>query len=322
MNTNTVRGPSLPTTAGRKLVCCLLLTALTLALLAFFHDPLRPILGFLLPWEFSPTVLLCTLCAAALYTRGVRAARKENVKTGFWKGLSFYFGLGLSYFMLQSQFDYYAQHMFFMQRIQHLMLHHWGPFLIALSIPGSVLARGMPAWARENLLHPVQQSRSVQQTLQVVQHPFIGPLLFVGLFFLWAHPDVQFAGMINGYLYNLMNWSMLIDGLLFWFVMLEPRTTPHARLSYGARIFTLFVMIIPQTLLGASLAFSKVDLYPIYDVCGRFFDLSPIVDQHISGLLIWIPGGMMSVLGTLVILRMLLRDDAQRTADAVRSTTA
>jgi len=38
--------------------------------------------------------------------------------------------------MLQTRIDYYAQHMFFVHRAAHFVLHHLGAFFIALGMSG------------------------------------------------------------------------------------------------------------------------------------------------------------------------------------------
>ena len=48
------------------------------------------------------------------------------------------------YIVLQTRIDYYAQHMFFVHRWAHFVLHHAGAFLIALGMGGPVLYAGMP----------------------------------------------------------------------------------------------------------------------------------------------------------------------------------
>jgi putative membrane protein len=45
------------------------------------------------------------------------------------------------------------------------------------------------------------------------------------------------------------------------------------------------------------------ELYPIYSICGRAFELSPLADQQMGGLILWIPAAMMSVIGMLVVLQ-------------------
>lgn len=284
------------------------------ALVGVFWRPLHPVLAFLLPWEFSPTVLAVTLIAAVAYARGWRSARQVGVPAGFWRGLSFYLGLGLIYFMLQSRYDYYGQHMFFMHRLQHLVLHHLGPFLLALAYPGELLLSGMPAWAREQLFRPLQQARLFRGAANVIQHPLVSPVVFVGLLYFWLIPDLHFDAMINADLYKVMNWSMALDGILFWLLMFDPRPKPAARLSYGRRIFILCAIMLPQIALGAVIGLTTTDIYPIYALCGRAYNLDPITDQHLGGLIIWIPACMMSVIGALVVLGMLLRSESRKSA--------
>ena len=76
--------------------------------------------------------------------------------------------------------------------------------------------------------------------------------------------------------------------------------------------WTLELVVIaaipPQIVLGAFIFFSPRELYPVYSICGRAFTwLSPMRDQQIGGLLVWIPGSMMSVIGALIALRHWMR---------------
>jgi len=94
--------------------------------------------------------------------------------------------------VLQTHFDYMAQHMFFLNRVQHVVMHHLGPFLIAISGAGSTLRRGMPDAARR-----VIGARPVTTVMGVVQQPAIAVLLFVGLFYLWLVPAIHFRAMLD-----------------------------------------------------------------------------------------------------------------------------
>ena len=91
-------------------------------------------LDYLLPWDFSPTVLATVALLAVLFARG---ARRTPVCAARW--LQFYLGLALLYAALQTKWDYYAGHMFFVHRLQHLVLHDLGPFLLAWSAPTAAL---------------------------------------------------------------------------------------------------------------------------------------------------------------------------------------
>ncbi|GAB7527517.1 cytochrome c oxidase assembly protein [Paraburkholderia sp. 2C] len=265
------------------------------------------LLYWLEPWEPSPTVVIVMLATAVLFARGARKAR-----VSFARQLSFWFGLGALYAVLHTRLDYYFEHEFFMHRAQHLVLHHLGPFFIALSYPGAALRAGIPFSWRQRFVRPALQTRCVRATLDVLLHPVVAVVLFVGLIYFWLLSPIHFVAMIDWRLYRVMNWSMVIDGLMFWWLVLDSRPAPPARLSPGRRILLVVAAIPPQILLGAFIFFSTHELYPVYSICGRAFTwLSPMRDQQIGGLLLWIPGSMMSVIGALIALRHWIRLSAR-----------
>jgi putative membrane protein len=261
------------------------------------------ILYWLEPWEPSPTVVIAVLAAAVLFARGAGKAR-----VSFARHLSFWFGLTAIYVALHTRLDYFFEHEFFMHRLQHLVLHHLGPFFIALSYPGAALRAGIPFAWRQRWLKPALNTGLARIALKVIFNPVVAVTLFVGLIYFWLLSPIHFKAMLDWRLYRLMNWSMVIDGLLFWWLVLDSRPAPPARLAPGRRILVVIAAIPPQIILGAYIFFSQHELYPIYSICGRAFTwISPMRDQQIGGLLLWIPGSMMSVIGALIALRHWLR---------------
>jgi putative membrane protein len=120
---------------------------------------------------------------------------------------------------------------------------------------------------------------------------------------LWLIPPVHFRAMINPWLYDVMNWSMVLDGLLFWFLVLDPRSAPPARASFAMRLAVTAGVMLPQIVLGSWLTFSNTSLYSYYDLCGRLFpSVGALLDQHIGGIIVWIPSAMMSSAAFLLIL--------------------
>jgi putative membrane protein len=266
-------------------------------------------LRYLLPWQFSPTVFLLCVTVLALYVRGLGALRRSAGRVGFWRAFTFFLGVALSYAVLQTYIDFLSQHMFWIHRFQHLILHHIGPVLIVLAAPGPVLRAGIPATLARRLRRGAWLRRPAQLAFRVLQHPLIAPTLFVGLIIFWLTPSIHFTAMLDGRRYLLMNWSMLADGLLFWWLMLAPRELQgSAAMGYGSRLVILSIVAVPQILLGAYITLHTTPLYDIYAVCGRAWDISPMDDQQLGGLLTWIPAAMMSLVGILVVLYRILHD--------------
>ncbi len=266
-----------------------------------------PFLAFLLPYEPSPTVIaVCGLTALAFLRgqargAGVGAARS----TGFWLGLA------LIYAALQTRCDYYAQHMFFLHRLQHLALHHLGPFLIVLAAPGATLLAGAPETVRRWIVAPLVRSPALRALYRAVQQPAVAGVLFVGLIYFWLIPSLHFIAMLNVPLYDAMNWGMAIDGLLFWWMVLGPRPEgTNANRYYAGRFLLLALVMLAQIPIGAHIALSRHDLFSVYEACGRVWPIDPLTDQQLGGLITWIPPAMMCVVGFLVLLRRWAREEA------------
>ncbi|MEG6509014.1 cytochrome c oxidase assembly protein [Methyloligella sp. 2.7D] len=252
------------------------------------------------PWEFSWAWFLTASLGLWWYWRGVFRMAPEE-RPPLWRSALYVAGVLAIYAVLQTQYEYLALHMFFLNRIQHVAMHHLGPFLIALAWPGAALYRGMPGLVRR-----IVDWRFWHYPLLVLQQPAIGSILFVGLVGLWLIPAVHFRAMIDPTLYRVMNWSMVVDGLLFWTVVLDMRSQPPARVSFGGRALMAFVVMPPQILIGALIAFSDRDIYPYYDWCGRIFaSIGAIDDQQFGGLNAWVPPAMMSVIAFLLVINAL-----------------
>lgn len=259
------------------------------------------------PWDFSWTEFLAAALSLLWFFRGVAASPAET-RPPMWRRVFFLLGVGLIYVVLQTRVDYFALHMFFLNRVQHVVMHHLGPFLIALGCGGATVKAGMPAPLQRWL-----EGRWLQRALGVVQHPVVAPLLFVGLIYLWLVPAIHFRAMLDPRLYKVMNWSMVGDGLLFWSLVLDPRPHPPARWSFPLRAVLAVGVMFPQIALGALVSFAGRDIYPYYAFCGRLFpSISAVTDQAVGGIVIWIPPAMMSVVALILVLNFMRQQEDRR----------
>ena len=259
-----------------------------------FHPAAMPVW---LPFDFSWFAWAGTALPLWWYLRGL-ALLPVGERPGRWRTASFVLGLGLIWAVLQTRYLYLAEHEFFLNRILHVVLHHLGPFLVALGLAGAPIRAGMPARLRR-----VVTGRAVRAVLAPLQQPFVAAVLFVGLVAFWLWPPIHFVSMIGHRLFWIMNWTMVLDGLLFWCQVLDPRPCPPARTGFGVRAAMAVSVIFPQILIGALIVFARHDIYPYYNYCGRFFpSIGPLYDQLIGGMVIWIPPAMMSIVALLVVL--------------------
>lgn len=272
-----------------------------------------------LPWDFSVSIYAATALTLFWFLRGLRRAPAAERPSPL-RILSFLAGLVLTYAVLQTRIEYWSQHMFFLNRMQHVAMHHLGPMLMALGWPGAAMAKGIPARLRRLIAR-----RPAEIFMRIVQQPLIAAFLFVGLFYFWLIPDVHFRAMIDPQVYAVMNWTMVLDGLLFWCLVLDPRPKPPARVSFATRAALAIGVMFPQIILGAFITFAPHELYAYYELCGRLFpSIGAMNDQHIGGIVIWIPPAMMSVIAMLLVLNALRRqeDSREETDDDAASLAA
>jgi putative membrane protein len=249
-----------------------------------------------LPWEFSWPIYLATTLSLAWFVRGLKVLPKAQ-HPPLWRSICFVVGVASFWIVLQTRIDYYAQHMFFVHRAAHFVLHHLGAFLIALGMSGPVLFAGAP-----DFLRPVVTARPVRATLAFLQNPVMAPFLFVGLLYFWLIPQIHTRVMLDANLYELMNWTMAINGVMFWSLILDSRAKPPARLSHLMRAALILVIELPQMVLGSILSLTEHDIYPVYMICGRVLDMTALNDQHYGGLIIWLPGTLTSFAAMIVVL--------------------
>lgn len=257
--------------------------------------------GWLVPWEFSPTLVAAFAAAIILFIRGQRVHRVTRVRQGlFWAGMV------LLYLSLHTHLDYYAERMFFIHRIQHLVLHHLGPLLIMGAFPGAVMRAGLPLSWRIRL-RDFLRTATGRAVVAVLTNKIFVPVLFVFLVLVWLIPSIQFYSMLDWRLYRLMNWSVVISGFMYWNLILDRRPSPPAVMSPGGRVLSPVLTMAPQMVAGAVITFTESDIYPLFDLCGRAIAMSALTDQTIGGLTMWIPAALIEVFGLMFALGTLMR---------------
>jgi putative membrane protein len=166
------------------------------------------LLNLLVPWEPSFGLVAVFVITALLYARGSR-----HVRIGIARRIAFWVGLALFYIALHTRLDYYAEHEFFVHRLQHLVLHHLAPLILMASYPGSVLRAGLPLHWR-SALRRWQYRKPARVLAAVVLNPaFISAAFVISVVF-WLIPSVQFVAMLDWRIYTFMNWSVAVSGLL------------------------------------------------------------------------------------------------------------
>jgi cytochrome c oxidase assembly factor CtaG len=258
--------------------------------LALLHIP-APDEAWSAAWHFDPVVMALLGGAGAGYLLAYRARRTAGrVAPPGWAVGAFLAGLGSLAVALLGPPDHFAAVSFAAHMVQHLLLTLVAPPLLLLGRPLQLLLQRLgPRYGRP-LLRPTFGRAGVRRLLAALTHPLAVLLLFNGSLLLWHHPALYQAALRDQSLHELEHACFFWTALLFWWVLLEPLPRRH-RLSPTATLLVLFATWTIGDLLGATLTLAREPLYPLYAEAQTPWGLSPVADQRLGGLIMWIGGG-------------------------------
>lgn len=257
-------------------------------------------------WISALTVLVLFWYAAGVARRARRGHREP-----FWRQFAFYAGVLILHFSVEPPLDVLEDHLFSAHMFQHLMIRMAGPMLLALSVPLANLIAGLPRVLRRYALRPLVSARALQRIWNFLVHPFWASLLWMAALYVWQWPPFFDMTVRHEGVDDFQHVVLLITSLFFWWMAFDPRGRPGA-VRYGVRVIAMLATAFVNIPLGAYITFTHLDLYQAYDVSGRIWGVSRALDQQVGGLIMWIPGSMMTVFGALIVFVRWLRDDAAR----------
>lgn len=181
-----------------------------------------------------------------------------------------------------SDFYLFSGHM-----VQHLVLTIVVPPLLLLGTPG---------W----MLRPALAVGWVNRVAKAVSTPPAAFTIFNLVLASWHLPPLYNAAMYYHEVHILQHLMFLVAAVLMWWPMLSP-LPELPRLSYPGQMLYSFVMTLPMTIISIFIVYADHVLYPAYASSPRLWGLSPLEDQRLGGLIMWIPGGLFFYLLTSVI---------------------
>ena len=265
-------------------------------------------------WNTNPVPTLLIVAAAYLYMNGLAHWERPSHPVNNWQIASFFFGLFLIFVALQSPLDPIADHMLSFHQVQHFLLRMMAPLFVLLGAPLTPMLRGLPTWALRGIVKPAVRNRRVRRAYDLLTNPVFAVGFFMGSLYLWQFPGAFNLALRNDAIHALMHLTMSGSGFLFWWVVIDPK--PHrSRLHYGLRVLYLGLIVLPNTVLGAAITFSNSLIYSAYAEVRQPYDISLMTDQQLGGLMLWVPGDMMSILAAGVVMIMWYqREEAENQA--------
>jgi putative membrane protein len=162
---------------------------------------------------------------------------------------------------------------------QHLLLILVAAPLLVLGTPVLPILWAAPEASRRGL-------GAVWKRVNFLEKPGIAFTLHSLALWAWHLPILYEAAINTRAVHVIEHLSFLGTAILFWFAVLRP-----GRGAFGLGVLLVFALALQSTILAALLAFSPTPWYTAHLTSTAQWGLSPLEDQQIAGLAMWIPGG-------------------------------
>src|SRR5207245_10488179 len=231
--------------------------------------------------EVHLDVLLGVVLLAAAYTWAAVASRRP---APLGPPLAFFAGCAALLAALNGPLhdlsDYY---LFSAHMVQHLVL--------TLVVPPLWLA-GTPGFMLDALVGCAASLRGLAPVLRWLTRAVPAFAAFGWARVGWHLPGPYTAALETHAWHVVEHLVLLGASVLGWWPILS-RSERLPALPYAGQILYLFVFGMPMTVVAALITGAEHVLYPYYAAAPRVFDLTPLADQRLGGVISWVPAGLM-----------------------------
>jgi putative membrane protein len=267
-------------------------------------------------WSFEPAVTLGLGLSAWLYLSGVRALwRSAGGARGIqrWQAVSFVAGWAALAIALLSPLHRLGDVLFSAHMAQHELLMVIAAPLLVLGRPIVPFLWALPlSWRRR--AGDWAGTAPVSGGWAFLTLPLVAWTLHALAIWVWHAPPLYQATLNSELVHSLQHVSFLGTALLFWWTVFHGR---EGRIGRPVAVLSLFTTSVHTSLLGALLAFSTRQWYPLYAAGTSRWGLTPLEDQQLAGLIMWVPAGLAYVIAALLITGSWLGDTRRQVERAI-----
>ncbi|HEV7130039.1 MAG TPA: cytochrome c oxidase assembly protein [Ktedonobacterales bacterium] len=286
-----------------------------------------PIAQLLDTLAIEPIVVLGIVLAALLYGVGLGYAVRHGLAPhhASWQTVAFYAGLLTMLLALNGPLDQLAHQLFWAHMLQHELLTLLVAPLLLLGAPLMPFWRVVPLGARREMLRwamaRVWPRRVGERVAHWLGQPRVSWVLFIAVFTVWHIPALYDLALTNSSVHGAEHLSFLGAALLFW-AQIVPSRPLRRRMRYLPQLVYVAASAMAMNGLAALYMYSTAPLYPYYATLVRpAGTVSALVDQHIAGAVMDVPGTVLFFVAVCALMALWLRDDEHATDDPARPSS-
>lgn len=250
-------------------------------------------------WEFEPGIVIPLALSALLYAIGSRrhAGLTHMQRACFWAGWA---SLVLA---LMSPLHPLGEALFSAHMVQHETLMLISAPLLVMSRPLVTFLWALPIeWRRT--LGRWSKSAPVRHSWLLLTAPLVAWWIHAVAIWAWHMPPLMDATLRSDLIHALQHLSFLVSALLFWWALLYA----HGRRAYGSGVVYIFTTALHTGILGALLTFAPHPWYAPYANTTQAYGITPLQDQQIGGLIMWVPASIVYIVAGLILFAAWMRE--------------
>ena len=250
-------------------------------------------------WTFDPWIVVPLTIAGALYTVGtwrLLGRARESRTSIVWRAAAFSTGWLTLVAALISPLHWLGEHLFTFHMIEHEILMAVSAPMIVVARPIGALMWGLPRRIRRSM-GAMMKSRIAQAFWEWASRGTTATALHAIAIWAWHAPVLFDAAVTNVALHRLQHLSFLATAVLFWWSVLW-------RSNRGVAAWHLFVTMLHTSILGALMALAPHVLYSAQTRVSQAWGLTPLEDQQLAGMVMWIPAGTIYAGAALALLAL------------------
>jgi putative membrane protein len=262
-------------------------------------------------WSWNFGIVVPLIVMAGLYAIGCWRIRNRNrlrPAINRWQIASFWTGWLSLVLALDSPLHKLGEELFSAHMTQHEVLMVIAAPLIVLSKPLIASLFAVPESWRISA-GAFAKTQTFSSAWIWISAPLTVWLLHGLTIWMWHVPLLYQATLDNEFIHALQHISFFGTALLFWWTLIHGR---YGRLGYGVAFVYVFTTALHTSILGALMTFTQRVWYPLYDGRTAAWHLSPLEDQQLGGLIMWIPSGIVFLVVGLAMFAAWLGESERR----------
>jgi putative membrane protein len=264
-------------------------------------------------WTLALPITLPLAVLALIYVVGAgrlwrRSSRGRTLRLR--QALLFTAGWSVLTAALVSPIHVLGEQVFAAHMIEHELLMAVAAPLLVSACPAAALMWGLPIRFRR-ILGIAGHANWLRVVWAFATRPISATTIHGIAIWTWHIPMLFEAALERGVLHYAQHASFFGTGLLFWWVLLPRPGRQHA---YGSAVMHLFVTSLHTGLLGVLLLLSPRLWYPENAVGAALWNLSPLEDQQLAGLVMWVPAGLIYGGAALLLAALWIKASGRREA--------